>query len=141
MIAVFKKELWAYFGNWSAWVIIASFSLLGSLFLFFFENNFNFFDIGAGHHTVQFGCIAAAGTVNQRIHQLRHPFLFARRAEVQKIFARLQGFMRAFVFDTEITPDGFITFRRPVAATEAQRRLTGQFGIAGEYIISVGGGH
>jgi len=47
MIAVFKKELWAYFGNWSAWVIIASFSLLGSLFLFFFENNFNFFDIGA----------------------------------------------------------------------------------------------
>lgn len=47
MIAILKKELWSYFGNWSAWVIIASFSLLGSLFLFFFENNFNFFDIGS----------------------------------------------------------------------------------------------
>lgn len=47
MIAILKKELWAYFGNWSAWVIIASFSILGSLFLFFFENNFNFFDVGS----------------------------------------------------------------------------------------------
>lgn len=46
MIAILKKELWAYFGNWSAWVIISSLSILGSLFLFFFENNFNFFEIG-----------------------------------------------------------------------------------------------
>ncbi|MBS1550131.1 MAG: ABC transporter permease subunit [Bacteroidetes bacterium] len=46
MIAIFKKELWNYFGNWSAWVIIGAFSLISSLFLFFFENNYNIFDIG-----------------------------------------------------------------------------------------------
>lgn len=46
MIAIFKKELWTYFGNWSAWLIIAAFSLIGSLFLFFFENDSNIFDIG-----------------------------------------------------------------------------------------------
>lgn len=46
MIAILKKELWSYFGNWSAWIIIAAFSLIGALFLFFFENNFNIFDIG-----------------------------------------------------------------------------------------------
>lgn len=47
MIAILKKELLAYFGNWTAWVIIAIFGLIGSLFLFFFENNFNFFEIGS----------------------------------------------------------------------------------------------
>lgn len=46
MIALFKKELWSYFGNWSAWLIIGAFSLIGSLFLFFFENDSNIFDIG-----------------------------------------------------------------------------------------------
>lgn len=46
MIAIFKKELWTYFGNWSAWLIIGAFSLIGTLFLFFFENDFNIFDIG-----------------------------------------------------------------------------------------------
>ena len=46
MIAIFKKELWSYFGNWSAWVIIAAFSLITTLFLFFFENDYNIFDIG-----------------------------------------------------------------------------------------------
>lgn len=46
MIAIFKKELWSYFGNWSAWLIIAAFGLIGSLFLFFFENDSNIFDIG-----------------------------------------------------------------------------------------------
>lgn len=46
MIAVLKKELWAYFGNWTAWLIIATFGILSSLFLFFFENDFNFFDVG-----------------------------------------------------------------------------------------------
>lgn len=46
MIAIFKKELWSYFGNWSAWFIIGAFSLIGSLFLFFFENDFNIFDVG-----------------------------------------------------------------------------------------------
>ncbi|KMQ72727.1 ABC transporter permease [Chryseobacterium koreense] len=46
MIAIFKKELWSYFGNWSAWLIIAAFSLIGTLFLFFFENDSNIFEIG-----------------------------------------------------------------------------------------------
>ena len=46
MKAIFKKELWNYFGNWSAWLIIAAFSLIGTLFLFFFENDSNIFDIG-----------------------------------------------------------------------------------------------
>ncbi len=47
MIAIFRKELWSYFGNWSAWVIIAGFSIIGTLFLFFFENSSNIFDIGS----------------------------------------------------------------------------------------------
>lgn len=46
MIALFKKELWSFFGNWSAWLIIGACSLIGSLFLFFFENDSNIFDIG-----------------------------------------------------------------------------------------------
>ena len=46
MFAIFKKEIWTYFGNWSAWILIAAFSLIGTLFLFFFENDFNIFDIG-----------------------------------------------------------------------------------------------
>ena len=46
MIAIFKKELWSYFGNWSAWIIIAAFSLIATLFLFFFDNDSNIFEIG-----------------------------------------------------------------------------------------------
>ncbi len=46
MNAIFKKELWNYFGNWSAWLILAAFSILGALFLFFFENDSNILDIG-----------------------------------------------------------------------------------------------
>jgi len=46
MTAIFKKELWSYFSNWSAWLIIGAFSLIGTLFLFFFENDSNIFDIG-----------------------------------------------------------------------------------------------
>ena len=47
MLAIFKKELWNFFGNWSAWIIIAAFSIISALFLFFFENNFNIFEIGS----------------------------------------------------------------------------------------------
>lgn len=47
MIAIFKKELWSYFGNWNAWLIIGTFSLISTLFLFFFENDSNIFDIGS----------------------------------------------------------------------------------------------
>ncbi|WP_313214593.1 ABC transporter permease [Soonwooa sp.] len=47
MFAIFKKELWSYFGNWSAWVIIGAFSFVSALFLFFFENSFNILDIGS----------------------------------------------------------------------------------------------
>lgn len=46
MTAILKKELWSFFGNWSAWLIIGAFSLVGTLFLFFFENDSNIFDIG-----------------------------------------------------------------------------------------------
>ena len=46
MLTILKKELWTSFGNWAAWIIVAAFSLIGALFLFFFENNFNIFDIG-----------------------------------------------------------------------------------------------
>lgn len=46
MLAIFKKELWSYLGNWSAWLIIAAFSIIGSLFLFFFDNSYNIFEIG-----------------------------------------------------------------------------------------------
>ncbi len=46
MTAIFKKELWSFFANWSAWLIIAGFSIIGTLFLFFFENDANIFDIG-----------------------------------------------------------------------------------------------
>ena len=47
MLAILKKELWSYVGNWSAWAIIGAFSLVSALFLFFFDNDFNFFDIGS----------------------------------------------------------------------------------------------
>lgn len=47
MKGIFVKEMWSYFGNWSAWLIIAGFSVISALFLFFFENNFNIFDIGS----------------------------------------------------------------------------------------------
>lgn len=46
MRAIFLKELWSYFGNWSAWLIMAIFSIVGTLFLFFFDNNSNIFEIG-----------------------------------------------------------------------------------------------
>ncbi|MEC5394993.1 ABC transporter permease [Bergeyella sp. RCAD1439] len=46
MIALLKKELWSYFGNWSAWLIIAAFSTVSALFLFFFENETNIFEVG-----------------------------------------------------------------------------------------------
>ncbi|MHA3045669.1 ABC transporter permease subunit [Riemerella anatipestifer] len=46
MIALFKKDFKAYFGGWSAWLIIAVYSLIGALFLFFFDNSFNILEIG-----------------------------------------------------------------------------------------------
>lgn len=46
MNAILKKELWSFFGNWSAWLIIAAFSLISTLFLFFFDNDSNIFEIG-----------------------------------------------------------------------------------------------
>lgn len=55
MIAIFKKELWSYFGNWSAWLIIAAFSIIGTLFLFYFENSSNIFDIGFASLQSYFG--------------------------------------------------------------------------------------
>lgn len=46
MTAILKKELWSFFGTWNAWIIIAAFSVISALFLFFFENDSNIFDIG-----------------------------------------------------------------------------------------------
>ncbi len=46
MIALLKKELWMYFSNGTAWLIIAAFGLISALFLFVFENNYNLLDIG-----------------------------------------------------------------------------------------------
>jgi ABC-2 type transport system permease protein len=47
MFAIFKKELWSNFGNWSAWLIIGAFSIVSTLFLFFFDNDSNIFEIGS----------------------------------------------------------------------------------------------
>lgn len=46
MLSIFKKELWSYFGNWNAWLIIGAFSLVSTLFIFFFDNDSNLFEIG-----------------------------------------------------------------------------------------------
>lgn len=46
MLSILKKELWSYFGNWNAWLIIVAFSLIGTLFIFFFDNDSNLFEIG-----------------------------------------------------------------------------------------------
>ena len=46
MNSILKKELVAYFGSWNAYFIASLFVLVCSLFLWFFENNFNFFTIG-----------------------------------------------------------------------------------------------
>lgn len=46
MRSIFKKELYGYFGNWSAWLIVGAFSVICSLFLFFFDNDSNIFEIG-----------------------------------------------------------------------------------------------
>jgi len=46
MFAIYKKETLGNFGNWSAWIIISAFSVISTLFLFFFENASNLFDIG-----------------------------------------------------------------------------------------------
>lgn len=46
MLAVLKKEIWNFFGNWNAWIVIIAFSLISALFLFFFENTYNILEIG-----------------------------------------------------------------------------------------------
>ncbi|RQP14205.1 MAG: gliding motility protein Gldf [Chryseobacterium sp.] len=46
MRAVFTKEIRQLFSNYVAWAVIAAFSLVGTLFLFFFDNSFNLIEIG-----------------------------------------------------------------------------------------------
>lgn len=46
MFSIYKKELYENFGNITAWAIVGVFGILGTLFLFFFENDSNIFDIG-----------------------------------------------------------------------------------------------
>ncbi|WKS94839.1 ABC transporter permease subunit [Riemerella columbina] len=47
MISIFKKDFRAYLSGGVAWAAIAIFSIISTLFLFFFENSFNLFDIGS----------------------------------------------------------------------------------------------
>lgn len=46
MFAIFKKELWTYFGTLGVWLTLGIFNFVSALFLFFFENNFNILEIG-----------------------------------------------------------------------------------------------
>lgn len=46
MFSIFKKELWAYFGTLGAYIVSAAFLLIYSLFLWFFDNDFNVFNVG-----------------------------------------------------------------------------------------------
>ena len=46
MAAILKKELWSFFGNRLAWFIVGAFSFVGTLFLFFFDNDSNILEIG-----------------------------------------------------------------------------------------------
>lgn len=46
MLSIFKKELGVYFGSIGAYVVAIAFVLICSLFLWFFDNNFNVFNIG-----------------------------------------------------------------------------------------------
>ena len=46
MFAILKKGLWVLFGNYFAYLVAGIFSVLVSLFLFFFQNEFNIFDVG-----------------------------------------------------------------------------------------------
>ncbi|MDR1877023.1 MAG: ABC transporter permease subunit [Flavobacteriaceae bacterium] len=46
MFSIFKKELWSYFGTLGAYIIALVFILINSLFLWFFDTDFNVFSIG-----------------------------------------------------------------------------------------------
>lgn len=46
MFAIFKKELWGHFGTLGLWLTLGIFNLVSTLFLFFFENDFNILEIG-----------------------------------------------------------------------------------------------
>lgn len=46
MFSIFKKELWAYFGTLGAYIVSAAFLLICSLFLWFFDNDINVFNVG-----------------------------------------------------------------------------------------------
>ncbi|QYN51275.1 MULTISPECIES: ABC transporter permease subunit [Apibacter] len=46
MFSIFKKELWAYFGTLGAYIVSAALLLICSLFLWFFDNDFNVFNVG-----------------------------------------------------------------------------------------------
>ncbi|MDR3272535.1 MAG: ABC transporter permease subunit [Flavobacteriaceae bacterium] len=46
MFSILKKELWAYFGTSGAYIVASTFVLICSLFLWFFDDDFNIFNIG-----------------------------------------------------------------------------------------------
>lgn len=46
MFSIFKKEIGTYFGTMGAYIIASIFTIICTLFLWFFDNNFNIFNIG-----------------------------------------------------------------------------------------------
>lgn len=46
MFSIFKKEIGTYFGTLGAYIIACIFIIISSLFLWFFDNDFNIFNIG-----------------------------------------------------------------------------------------------
>lgn len=46
MLNILKKELWTYFGNYAIYAIMIIFIIVCSLFLWFFDNDYNVFNSG-----------------------------------------------------------------------------------------------
>lgn len=46
MLTIFRKELWGYFSGYMAYISASAFVLITTLFLWFFDNDFNVFNIG-----------------------------------------------------------------------------------------------
>lgn len=46
MFSIFKKEIGTYFGTMGAYIIASIFTIICTLFLWFFDNNFNIFNTG-----------------------------------------------------------------------------------------------
>lgn len=45
MLTILKKELWVYFGNYTVYAVMAGFTVVSALFLWFFDNEYNVFNL------------------------------------------------------------------------------------------------